>query len=118
MKEKLEYVSDKIGEEVDSQNPDQMTEKLEELSGFTGYCAGLVSEAERAYKMATLDAYKKTMEDKPPSTVHSKVLEGMVAEEAALYTYADKINSALRVRIDSLRTMISLFKMEMESSTR
>jgi len=118
-KDKLDYISDLIGEEVDPQSADQMLAKLNSLIAFSGYMSGLVAEAERAYKYALLDAYKSfDDETKPPSTVHSKVLEAMAADESAAHTYADKLNAALRVSVEGLRTMISLYKTETENNTR
>lgn len=120
LKEKLDFVSDAIGEEVDPQNPDQMLNKLGNLISYSGFMAELVAETERGYKYALLDAYKQLNndEDRPPSTVHSKVLESMVADASSAHTYADKLNAALKVSVEGLRTMISLYKTETENATR
>jgi hypothetical protein len=117
---KLEYVLEAIGAEADPQNPEQLTTKLSELINLSGHVAHIVSETEKVYKYALLDAYTKLEkeESRPPSTVHSKVLEAMVAKESAAHTYADKINASLKMAIDGLRTMISLYKTETENSTR
>ena len=118
VKDKLDYISDLLGAEVDPQNPDEMLAKLNTLISNAGYVAGLVAETEQAYKYALLEAYKQTVEDKPPSTVHGKVLESMVASESAAHTYADKINASLKLAVEGLRTMISLYKTEAENSVR
>lgn len=118
LEEKLEYISELIGEEINPQNPDQMLSKLGNLINYAGHMAAIVADAERNYKYAILDAYKKTEADKPPSTVHSKVLEAMVADASSLYTYADRMNASLKMAVEGLRTMISLYKVETENSTR
>lgn len=115
---KLDYIVEIIGKEVNPQNPDDLTAKLTELIAYSGNVAQLVAETEEVYKVAILQAYKETIDDKPPSTVHGKVIEAMAADASATHTYADKLNASLRMSIDGLRTLISLYKTETENATR
>ena len=117
-KEKLDYILEVIGAEVDPQNPDELLKKLNNLINLSGHAAELVAVTEEQYKRDMLEAYKETIEEKPPSTVHSKVLESMVAGASATHTYADRINAALKLSVEGLRTMISLYKAETENATR
>lgn len=118
IKKQLDEIAGVVQLQVDPQNPDEMTEKLNQLITYSGNVAYCVAKSERLYKEALLRNYHKSLEDKPSSTVHSKVVEAMTAEENELYNLADRINAALKVSIEGLRTMISLFKSEMDNATR
>lgn len=118
IKGKLDFIVELISREVDPQSPDDLTGKLTELISYSGNTAQLVAESEELYKRDILQAYKETIEDKPPSTVHGKVIESMAAHSSATHTYADKVNAALKISIEGLRTLISLYKTETENATR
>lgn len=114
----LKEAHEAISEAVDPQSPDEMIYKIDQLATLSANVSRVVAKCERIFNEAYLRNYHKSLEDKPPSTVHKKIIDAMTAKENEYYQYSDKILSALKIRIESLRSMIALYRTETESLTR
>jgi len=59
-----------------------------------------------------------TMDKKLQPSIQIRILAAECFEEAALFEYADRLNSALVHNIDGLRSVLSYRKSEMENSLK
>lgn len=82
---------------------------------------GLSSEAKASAKKLLHIKEKEiflTMDKKLQPSIQIKILNAECFEELAILDYADRLNSAIVHNIDALRSIISLYKTEMENSLK
>ena len=92
-------------------------EKLFKLNALMGLSAETMASAKKMVNEKEIEVFAKMSDTMAPS-IASKFLAAHCKEENAVFVYADRLNSSIIHQIDSLRTIISLFKTEMESSLR
>ncbi len=59
-----------------------------------------------------------SMDKKLQPSIQIKILNADCFEEAAMLEYADRLNSAIVHNIDALRSVLSLYKTELENSLK
>jgi len=117
IKERTVAVRETIDREIDYQDPEQLKAKLVDLMAVIGLSAELQAGAGKLIRIRELQEYAGMSQTKmPPPSIVKKVLEGSTAEERALYEYCDRLNAGIVHAIDGIRTLISLYKTELDKS--
>ena len=111
----------KIREAVDSDIIDVCIEvqqnKLLALTQLIGLSAECNASAKKFLLKKELEVMKTLDPGLAPSKAH-KELNANCYEESALLEYADRLNSALVHSIDAIRSVMSLYKTELENSLK
>lgn len=97
---------------------DDVVEHGKRLSAMMGLSAECMAAAQRRLQEARLLAIKRYQAEHFPPTVLLKMADGECALEHALYDYADRLNAAISHQVDFFRTVISKYKVELETATR
>lgn len=112
----LALIKIELEREVDTLNITDVQNKLMSLTSYSG----LSAETMRYSRSLVLKRQKDVLEDLKEEKLNPSILkmkiESELWEEISLHTYADRINAAITHSCDSLRTVISLYKAEMQSS--
>lgn len=94
--------------------------KVIQLTQMTGLSAETMASAQKLYDEKELEIFAtkgKDLEKYSPS-VQVKYLKAYCKDEAAILMYADRLNTAITHTLDSLRTVISLYKTELQNSMK
>ena len=91
--------------------------KLLRLTQLIGLSAETKASAKKLQGMKEEIVFKMIDKTIPPS-IQIRLLNAKCSEENAVLEYADRLNSALIHTIDALRTVISLYKSELENSLK
>lgn len=109
-------IKTELEREVNTLSIDQVMDKMNKLTAFSGLSAELVAEAKQLIlhrqKPAILNAIKADI----AASMQKAFVESECAEEMMLYTYAERLNAAITHSLDALRTIVSMRKAEMENS--
>ena len=106
-----------IDKDVIDVDIDSVKNKLLALTQFMGRSAEANASAKKILQQKELSVMLSMDKSLPPS-MQAKLLNAQCWEENAMYEYADRLNSALVHTIDGLRTVISLYKTEMDNSLK
>lgn len=95
-------------------------DKLLKLTSLIGLSAETMASAKKIMNDKEIEVFAvhSSKIDSLPASIAKKFLDAHCKEENALYEYSDRLNSAIVHCIDGLRTVISLYKTEMENSVR
>lgn len=118
----LELIETYLDKEVDSENPVQLTSKLNDISSLIGLSAKCVAESKQIKAEAT-KTFVMNLIDKKGHETHTPTLIKILQESATLkeqyvVDFSERINRGLTHCIEALRSMISLYKSELENSLR
>jgi len=116
-KEKAKAIRDVIDMEVDPENIDELQGKLMRLVNMVGLSAELKAHAKRDLLNAQSVALSG-LDQKLAPTILRMHIDGLIADQESQFVYADRLNAGITHAIDSIRTIISLRKSEMEQSLR
>lgn len=116
-KENCKAIRDVIDMDVDADNIDELQGKLMKLVNLVGLSSELKAIAKRDLLLAQSNALSD-LDQKLAPTVLRMLIDGQTADEEGNLVYADRLNAGITHAIDSLRTLISLRKSEMEQSLR
>lgn len=92
--------------------------KLLKLTSLMGTSAEAQSSAKGLLNEKEIEVFSKMESKSMPPSIAKKYLDAHCKEENALYEYADRLNAAIVHQIDALRTVISLYKTELENSLK
>lgn len=116
-KDKALSIREVIDLDVDPENIDELQGKLMKLVNMVGLSSELKALAKRELLHAQAIALAG-LDQKLAPTVLKMRIEGQTADEESNLVYADRLNAGITHAIDSIRTVISLRKSEMEQSLR
>jgi hypothetical protein len=116
-KEKAKAIRDVIDMDVNADNIDELQGKLMKLVNLVGLSSELKAVAKRDLLVAQAEALSG-MDEKLPLTLLKMKVDGETADQESRLVYADRLNAGITHAIDSLRTLISLRKSEMEQSLK
>lgn len=102
-------------EGVDIDTVQEVGKRLASLMGLSAEC---MASARRRMEVARLKAFKELEGRGYSPSVMLKMAEANISMESATYEYADRLNAAITHQIDYFRTLISLYKSEMENSLK
>lgn len=124
IKQNCEAVRALIEQPVATEDLDGMANYLMELKSMSGLSAANMANAKQVWRekqkkrieqLINDDQEILTLKSLPASTINDLVKASCGAEEAQ-YEYADRLDKRISYVIDSVRTIISLRKAEMEKS--
>jgi hypothetical protein len=117
-KEEITVSLNMIREAVDADMVDadihNQTNKLLKLTQLIGLSAETKASAKKLLGIKERCVFEM-IDKKLPPTVQIRMLNAECYEENAILEYADRLNSAIVHSIDGLRSVISLYKQEMQS---
>lgn len=91
-------------------------DKLLKLTSLMGLSAETMASAKKMVNEKEIEVFAKMPEMAP--SMASKYLNAHCKEENAVLTYADRLNASIVHQIDALRSVISLYKSELENSLK
>lgn len=103
--------------EVSSDDMEGLTGKLLRLTNLIGSSAELKAKAKGELERARLIAYARYKSEKLQPTMLQTVMNGEAADQIENLEYADRLNAGIVHACDSIRTIISLRKEEMKTSS-
>lgn len=104
---------DVIGCDIDS-----VVEQGKKLASMMGLSSECMAAAQRHLQNARLKAIKEMEGRGYQSSILLKMADGHCGIEIATYEYADRLNAAITHQLDYYRTIISLYKCELENSLK
>lgn len=116
----LNAIRSLLDADVSSAIIEDVQTKVIQLTQMTGLSAETMASARKLLDEKELEIFvikSKEMEKFSPS-VQIRFLKTHCKDEAAIYEYADRLNSAITHSLDSLRTVISLYKTELQNSMK
>lgn len=116
--ENLNAIRTVIDSDVMDADIETQKNKLIKLTQLTGLAAEAKANAQKVLSMRELEVLREYRDSKVSPSILNKTINAECAEEGALLVYADRINSAISHSIEGIRTVISLYKTEMENSLR
>lgn len=114
-KKALNFIRELLDKDVMGADIDSVSNKLIALTQVTGLSAEAMASAKKILHQKEITVMQVINPEIPPS-MQSKRLSAECFEEQALLTYADRLNSAITHTCEGLRTVISLYKQELQSS--
>lgn len=84
-----------------------------ELAGVIGLCAKTLADAKKLLNLCELNYMNENRDQWDKATVLRKMMDGTLAEENSLVTWADRIMSACTHKMDFYRSVVSKYKEEL-----
>lgn len=110
--DRCKSIDEKISLEVPEADIDGLVGKLNTLSSMTGTISASFADAKRLLRhKQLLSLTELTKSSLSPSTLN-KMLDAECGDEEALFAYCDRLRSGLTSTMESLVTLISLWKAE------
>jgi hypothetical protein len=116
-KKALNSIRATIDSDIIDVDIDQQKNKLLKLTQLIGLSAECNASAKKMLLQKELQVLSGLDPNIPPMKMN-KIVNSECYEESALLEYADRLNSALVHSIDAIRSIISLYKTELENSLK
>ena len=100
---------------LDIESVVEQGKKLASLMGLSSEC---LAAAQKHLQNARLKSIKEMEGKNVPPSVLLKMADGHCGIELATYEYADRLNASITHQLDYYRTVISLYKSELENSLK
>lgn len=113
----LNSIRETVDADVIDLDIDMVRNKLLKLTQLTGLSAEAQASAKKLLSQKELEVMLSLDKNMAPSKAH-KMLSAMCFEQQAVFEYADRLNSAIVHSIDGLRSILSLYKSELENSLK
>jgi hypothetical protein len=98
---------------------DSVVEQGKKLASIMGLSAECMAAAQKHLQNARMVAIKRLSDGKDyQASVLLKMADGECGMELATYEYSDRLNAAISHQLDYYRTVISLYKSELENSLK
>lgn len=117
LSDKMKSIRDLLDVDTSKCELNDLTDHAQQLSAMIGLSSECKAEARQFLESARLVALKMFSGDKKvtPSII-LKMADGACADQIKVYEYSDRLNAGITHKLDTLRTIISLRKTEMENS--
>lgn len=116
-KRSLNSIRAAIDSDIIDVDIDEQKNKLLKLTQLIGLSAECNASAKKMLLQKELQVLSGLDPNIPPMKMN-KIVNAECYEESALLEYADRLNSALVHSIDAIRSIISLYKTELENSLK
>lgn len=116
--QKLNSIRALIDVDVTGVDIDSVVEKGKQLSQMMGLSAECKAQARKDLEKKRLMAIAEIENKKHSPSVMLKIADAMCADELAAFEYADRLNAGITHQLDYYRTVISLYKCELETSLK
>jgi hypothetical protein len=119
LKEKLDSIRTALDADVSGGvDIDSVIEKGKALAQLIGLSAECKAEAKKALEHARLLAFATLSGKKLPPSVLLKLAESECSDQIRDFEYADRLNAGIVHQLDYYRSVISLYKTELETSMK
>lgn len=118
LKNNLEYIRLDMDIEINEKSIDSVQEKLSRITLLVGLSAECVAAAKRYHLNAQLAALKKHLGSGLQPSLMNKMVDAECAKESETFLYAERLNAGITHIQDSLRTIISLYKTELQNQLK
>lgn len=118
LKEKLDFIRTQVDIDVKGCDIETVVEKGKELSQLIGLSAECKAEARRDLEKAMVFAVAGLSTKKLQPSVLLKLANANCADEIYNFEYADRLNAGITHQLDYYRTVISLYKCELDNSLK
>lgn len=115
LREKLEAIRKVLDVDIADADILMQQNKLLELTRLMGLSAECKAEAQRELHLKELQVFPTLSGS---ANIIMAQLKGHCASEIENLVYADRLNAALTHSIDAIRSVISLYKTELENSVK
>lgn len=115
IEQQLDIIRIEIDKQVERTNISSVEDSLLKLQSLSGLCAELIQKAEVEMHKKQSD-YLEQNATKYSAAILEKIVKGKLAYEIGLYNYATNLLRAINSKTEALRTVISLYKTELENS--
>lgn len=116
LKEKMKAIRDLLDVNTVEVDTDSVANHAQQLAAMIGLSAECKADARKELEWARLKAMNRATQLKISPSILSKRIEAECAEEVRDFEYADRLNAGIVHKLDTLRTIISLRKQELENS--
>lgn len=121
-KKNLEYncsrIQELIEKPINRDNINAIQDKLIDLAAMSSLSAETVAQANKALKLKQEEIITIYKSSKLPASILKLQIDSKCAEEFAMFTLADRLNAAITHVSDSLRTIISYAKTELQNNMK
>ena len=117
LKDSLNKIREAIDTDIIDVDIDQQKNKLIALTQLIGLSAECNASAKIMLYQKELEVLQKLDHVASPTRIN-KELSAQCYEEKAILEYADRLNAGMVHAIDSIRSIISLYKVELENSLK
>lgn len=114
--EALKSIRDLLDVNTVEVDTDSVANHAQSLAAMIGLSAECKAEARRLLEWGRLKAMNRMEGKKISPSIMSKRIDAECAEEIRDFEYADRLNAGITHKLDTLRTIISLRKQELENS--
>lgn len=114
----LKHIRETLDSDVMDSDILNVQNKLIALTQLTGLASECKGTAKKLLEVARLKAFMQVKEEGTTGNLAMTQINGLCANEAGLYEYTDRICSSITTSCDSLRSVVSLYKSEMENSLK
>jgi len=97
---------------------ESVVEQGKKLASIMGLSSECMAAAQKHLHFARLRAIQSLEGKDMQASVLLKMADGHCGMELATYEYADRLNAAITHQLDYYRTVISLYKSELENSLK
>lgn len=115
---KLKAIRLVVDTDVTGCDIDTVVEQGKKLSAMMGLSAECMAAAQKHLQFARRKAIKSMEGEGHQASILVKLADGECGLELATYEYADRLNAAISHQLDYYRTVISLYKSELENSLK
>lgn len=117
--EKLESIRKAVDVDIVGLDIESVVEKGKSLSQLIGLSAECKAQARASLETARLNAIQSLLGDpKITPSVMLKMADAMCANQVKAFEYADRLNAGITHQLDYYRSVISLYKTELENSLK
>lgn len=114
----LKAIKDLLESDIMDVDIESQKNKLLKLTQITGLAAEVKAQAKKLLRMRELEVLKELQEKKIAPSILSKLISSRCHDEEAMLEYADRLNAGVSHSIDGIRSVISLYKTELENSMK
>lgn len=116
VRENLRIIREILDADVIDSNIEMIQNKALKLTQLSGLASECKAAARKVLENARLLNLSEIQHEKVPVSMLMKKLDAMCADELALYEYSDRINASITHNLDTLRSIISLYKEELRNN--
>lgn len=116
VKELTECLERAISERIDQSNPDELTGKLGELASLQSTATFALAMSEQLYAEKIAELVEMPAYSKLSATDKKMLFAGLAKHEAYYVTMNERLSKNLSYSIESMRSILSYKKSEMENS--
>lgn len=115
---KLKVIRAVVDTDITGCEIESVVDQGKKLASIIGLSAECIAAAKKMLENARLKAIMKLQEQKLQPSVLLKMADAECGIELAMYEYADRLNASISHQLDYYRTVISLYKSELENSLK